>query len=397
MSDNKQKNVYLDHSSTTPLDKKVFEVMTPYLTDYFANPSAPYSLGKKQKQAVENSRHKIADVLSTTPDAIIFTSGGTESNNLALFGIARKYKDKGKHIISTTVEHPSIHNPLEQLEKEGFEITYLPVDKLGQINIDDLKKSLRDDTILVSVMYANNEIGTIYPIADIAEEISKWRKENGGQFPYFHTDACQAGNTLPLNVESLNIDLMTVNGGKIYGPKGAGILYKRENVEIDPQILGGGQEMGLRSGTENVANIVGMAEALEHAQKERGRNDKEIKSLRDYFWKNLKDKIKDIELNGYDLSDNRRLSNNLHIYFKGIEADSFILSLDNKGIMCTSGSACSSKSLKPSHVLMACGLSEEKAQSSIRFSLGKTNTRADIDYAIEIISETVGSMRKLNI
>lgn len=389
------KIIYLDHAATTPLDMDVFQKMTPYLTEYFANPSSPYSIAKNQRVAVEAARQQVATSLGTSPDTIIFTSGGTESDNLALFGVARQHKKQGGHIITTAIEHEAVIEPIKRLEDEGFSVTYLLVNRFGEVEPSDVRDALQPDTILVSVMYANNEIGTIEPIAGIGATITKWRADNKTVFPYFHTDACQAASTLSLLVDELGVDLMTLNGSKVYGPKGVGILYKREGIKIQPQILGGGQEKKQRSGTENVASIVGMAEALAVAQRNRHEHSEDVKKIRDYFWDLLQERLQGISLNGADTSSQTRLPNNLHVRFEGVESDSLIAYLDKFGIMCAAGSACSTESLEPSYVLMACGITTDEAQSSIRFTFGKENTKEEINYAVEKIAEAVTSMRKL--
>lgn len=406
----KKQLIYLDHAAATPLESGVFQAMKPFFTSQFANPSALYSLGVQAKKRIEESRKKVGEILFAQPDTIYFTSGGTEANNIAIFGVIEElritnYELREKiHIITTKIEHDSVLRPIQELEKEGVEVTYLDVDENGLISLEELKKALRKETVLVSIMYANNEIGTVQPIADIGREILKWRKNNTTSFPYFHTDACQAANYLDLSVEKLHVDLMTLNGSKIYGPKGVGALYKRRGVVLHAQVYGGRQEKGLRAGTENVPGIVGFATALELVQKKK--ENVRIEKLRNYFWESIEKKIPDVFLNG-PMQENKktkkpestqtmRLPSNLNVYFKDIEAEALILYLDSYGISCSSGSACSTESNEPSHVLKACGMSDERAFGSIRFSLGKDTTKKDIDYVMKYLPGVVEEIRKMS-
>ena len=389
--------VYLDHAATTYVDPEVKKMMDPYFTKNFANPSGLYAIGRQSNGAVNDARRKIAEILGTLQDTIIFTGGGSESDNLAIFGVARKHADKGKHIITTKIEHHAVLHSCHQLEKEGFEITYLSVDEFGKINVEDFKKALRKDTILVSIMYANNEIGTVQPIAEIGKEILKWRKTSNTVYPYFHSDACQASGALDLMVEKLHVDLLTINGSKIYGPKGVGVLYKRRGVNIQPLIFGGAQEMHLRAGTENVPGIVGMAKALDLAQKNKIKENARLIKLRNYFWQKLEAKIPRVKLNGSKLADETvRLPNNLNVTILDIEGEALLLYLDEYGIVCSTGSACTSESLDPSHVLIACGLPYEYAHGSLRFTLGKCNTRQDVDYVMKYLPAIVDRLRQFS-
>lgn len=399
----KKKFVYLDHAAATAMDADVLKAMKPYFFDCFANPSSLYSLGVTAKDAVEKSRALVAHILGAQPDTILFTSGGTESNNLAIVGSAMAHQKSGKHIITTRIEHDSVLRPMQNLEKQGFKVTYLDVGEQGRVSVDEVKKALRKDTILVSVMYANNEIGTVEPIAEIGREILKWRKKNKTNFPYLHSDAAQAPNYLDLQVEKLHVDLMTLNGSKIYGPKGVGMLYKRRGVSLWAQSSGGRQEFGLRAGTENVAGIVGFAKALETVTKTKERNNREIVKLRDYFLNKIQTQIPDFELNGPEIaasstrSDSMfRLPSNLNIYFKNVESEALVLYLDSYGISASSGSACSTDSNLPSHVLKAVGHSDERANSSIRFTLGKSTTKQDIDYVMKYLPKVIQELRKTN-
>ena len=394
----KKKIIYLDHAAATPMDPKVLVAMKPYFLDTFANPSSLYSVGVKAKNAVEDARKKIAEILFTQPDTIYFTSGGTESNNLAIIGSTWINEKNGKHIITTRIEHDSVLRPIQELEKNcGFKVTYLEVDENGLVSVDDFKKALRKDTILVSIMYANNEIGTIQPLADIGREILKWRKTNNTSYPYFHTDAAQAGNYLDLQVEKLHVDFMTLNGSKIYGPKGVGVLYKRRGVKMQPQSYGGRQERGARAGTENVPGVVGFTKALELVQKNKEKKNTEIAKLRNYFWMKMQKQIPDVYLNGPALEKNEeRLPSNLNVYFKNVEAEALVLYLDSYGISVSSGSACSTESNEPSHVLKALGFSDERANSSIRFSFGNSTTKQDIDTVMKYLPKIIQELRKVN-
>lgn len=395
------KEVYLDHAATTYVRDEVRDAMMPYFSEQFGNPSGLYALGRKSHDALFAARKTVADILGAQPGQIIFTSGGTESDNMAIFGIARKYALKDKetkgHIITTQVEHHAVLHPCEKLEKEGYEVTYLEPNEEGYISADQVKKALREDTILVSIMYANNEVGTVYPIADIGRELLKWRKKTGGKYPFFHTDACQAAGALELDVEKLHVDLMTINGSKMYGPKGVGILYKRKGVQIEPIIYGGGQEMKFRSGTENVPSIVGFATALKLAQDEKEQENARLMELREYFWQELQAKIPKVRLNGPDLGDAAiRLPNNLNISILDIEGEALLLYLDEYNIICSTGSACTSESLDPSHVLLSCGLPYEYAHGSLRFTLGKRNTKEDIDHVMTYLPPIVARLREIS-
>lgn len=407
-----KKLVYLDHAATTYMSEDVKAVMDPFFIDRFANPSGLYAIGRDVNGVLNDARRKIAEILHTLPDTIIFTGGGTESDNMAVFGVARKHADKGKHIITTQIEHHAVLYPCEFLEKEGFEVTYLKPDEYGYVSAKQVKDALREDTILVSVMYANNEIGTVEPIAEIGREILKWRKQHDTKYPYFHSDACQAAGVLELDVEKLHVDLMTINGSKMYGPKGIGFLYKRRNVFIQPLIFGGGQEMKMRSGTENVPAIVGLAKALGLAQADRDVENKRLIELRNYFWDRIQKEIPKVRINGPGLSDAThppapslvkrggdellRLPNNLNVSILDIEGEALLLYLDEYGIVCSTGSACTSESLDPSHVLLACGLPYEYAHGSLRFTLGKRTTKEDIDYVMTYLPAIVERLRQIS-
>lgn len=379
-----RKEIYLDHASTTYLDPRVTKAMLPYFEKDYGNPGSLHNLGLRAKSAVDNSKKKIAELLNCLPEEIIFTSGGTESINLAIKGIALA-KGKG-HIITSQIEHPVVLETCRYLEKEGFSVTYLGVDKFGMISLEELKKSIRPETILVSIMSANNEIGTVEPVS----EIGKICREGGISF---HTDACQAGGVLDLDVQKSNVDLITLNGSKIYGPKGVGILYRKKGIRLEPLIHGGGQEFGLRSGTENVPGIVGFAKALELAQAEKEKENKRLTALRDYFVREVIKRIPKTFLNGHPT---KRLPNNANISFLDIEGESILLYLNEAGIYVSTGSACSSHKLEISHVLDAIGLKHDAAHGSIRFTLGKKTTKQDLDYVLKVLPGIIGSLRKLS-
>lgn len=369
--------IYLDHAATTPLRPEVFSTMKPYLTKWYGNASAIYSQGVEAHKAIEKSRETIAELIHATDESIIFTSGGTESCNMAVLGIARAHQNNGKHIITTAIEHHAVLNACKQLEREGFEVTYLPVDQKGFVTVDQIKKALRSDTILLSIMYVNNEIGTIEPIVDIGKMLLRSRKERGSVYPYFHTDACQAAQYLELDVEKLHIDLMTLNSGKIYGPKGVGCLYLRRGVTFEPLMYGGSQENHLRPGTENVAGIVGFARAFELARKEAKKESLRQRKLCEYFFKLLTKSVLGVILNGPEISE-KRVPNNLNITLSGIEAETLLLYLDRYGIMASTGSACTTRSVDSSHVLRAIGRTDAEAKGSVRFTVGKDVSHVDV-------------------
>lgn len=391
----KIRSVYLDHAATTYTDEKVVKAMLPYFNKNFGNPSALYNLGREANGAINSARRTVAQIFHALPENIIFTGGGSEADNLAIYGIARTHKEKGKHIISLPIEHHAVLHPLEDLAKEGFEITYLKVDEEGKIKTEDVIKAIRPDTILISIMFANNEIGTIEPIAEIGRALLKYRKENNTIYPYFHTDACQAAGYIDLDVEKLHVDLMTVNGSKIYGPKGVGALYVRRGIRLKPLVTGGAQERGLRAGTENVPAIIGFARALELAQAEKEKEGKRVQDLAKYLWINLQKKIPKLKLNGPEIGE-QRLPNNLNVTFMDVEGEAMLLYLDEYGIMCSTGSACTSASLDPSHVLTAIGLPYEYAHGSLRFTFGHCNSKEDVDYLIKYLPEIIQQLREMS-
>ena len=391
-----KKYIYLDHAATTYTDKKVMQSMIPYLQKNYGNPSSLYDLGRMAKHNLDHARKRITELIHGLPENIIFTAGGTESDNLAIYGIAKAHAKTGKHIISIGIEHHAVLHPLEDLKKQGWDISYIKTDHNGLVNPQDVFKAIKKDTVLITIMYANNEIGTIEPIAEIGKLILKYRKENNTNYPYFHTDACQAAGYLNLDVEKLHVDLMTINGSKMYGPKGIGMLYVRRGVIIKPIILGGSQERKLRAGTENMPGIIGLATAFEMVQRERDKESKRVSQLRDYLWNKIQKQIPEVQLNGPQLDSNDRLPNNLNVTFLNIEGEALLLYLNEYSIMCSTGSACTSDSLEPSHVLTGIGLPYEYAHGSLRFTFGHCNTKKDIDYMMKYLPEIVKRLRELS-
>ena len=380
------KRVYMDYAATTPVDPRVVKAMLPYFTKKFGNTMSLHSFGQEAKEALEESRIKVAKLMKANPTEVIFISSATESNNTVLKGIAFANKHKGKHIIVSKIEHHCILDSAKWLEKQGFEVTYLKVDKYGLIDLNELENSIRKDTILVSIMHANNEIGTIEPI----KEIGKICRERG---VYFHTDAAQSFGKIPIDVKKMNIDLMTVSAHKMYGPKGVAGLYIREGVKIEPLLHGGGHEFGLRSSTVNVAGIVGFATACEIQRKEMKKEAERLTKLRDRLIKGVLNSIEDSHLNGHPT---KRLPNNTNFYFDFIEGESLVMLLDKYGIAASTGSACSSESLEPSHVLLAIGLKPWQAHGSLRLTLGKWSKREEIKYVLEVLPKVVEKLRKIS-
>lgn len=380
------KYIYMDNAATTPVKKEVLEEMMPYFTEKYGNPSSVYSLGNISKRAVESAREKVAKVLHADKREIFFTGGGSEADNWAIKGIAFGNKDKGNHIITTRIEHHGILHTCEYLQKNGFEVTYLDVDKYGLINLENLKNAITDKTILISIMFANNEIGTIQPIKEIGE-IAKENKI------YFHTDAVQAIGHIDINVKELNIDLLSLSAHKFYGPKGIGALYIRQGVKIDPLISGGGQERNRRAGTENVPGIVGMGKAIELAYENLDEHNDKLIRLRDSLIEKIQSNIPYVRLNGHPTY---RLPGNVNMCFQFIEGESLLLSLDMERIAGSSGSACTSGSLDPSHVLLAIGLPHEIAHGSLRLSLGDFNTEEELDYVVEKLIKIVDRLRRMS-
>lgn len=388
MQDNKR--VYVDNAATTPIDERVLGVILPHLINDYGNASSLHKEGRDARRFIDKSRAEIADLIESKKDEIIFTSGGTEADSLAILGIARASKSNGSHIVTSVIEHKAILDACKRLESEGFEITYVGVDSDGLVSVDDIESALREDTILVSIMAANNEIGSLQPIAKISKAI----KQSVAKNAVFHTDACQATNYLELNVDDLGIDAMTLSSSKIYGPKGVGCLYLRDGVKIQPIVFGGGQEKGIRSGTENIALIVGFAEAMKIVNEVRSIEKDRLKDLRNYLLSEIEQKIDGITVNGGMID---RLPNNLNISIKGVEGESLLLMLDQFGIAVSTGSACSSSDLNPSHVLLAINTPIELAHCSVRFSLGRFTNRDDIDYIVKSLVESVEKIRGLSV
>lgn len=380
------KRVYLDYAATTPTHPDAVVAMKPYFNKHFGNPSSIHSFGQEGKIAIEEARIKIADLIEAKSDEIVFTSGGTEADNFALEGIAFANEHKGNHLITSLIEHHAVLECCGFLERHGFKVTYLPVDKFGLINPDDLRKAITDKTILVSIMHANNEIGTIEPIS----EIGKIVKERG---IYFHTDAVQTFGHIPINVDQLNVDLLAISAHKAYGPKGVGALYIRKGTRIESFLHGGDQERKRRASTENVPGIVGFGKAVEIIEAEMEEEAKRVEALRNKLIDGVTAKIDGVVLNGHL---GKRLPNNANFGFDFIEGEALLISLDMKGIAVSTGSACSSASLTPSHVLSAIGLSPEKAHGSIRFSLGKWTTEKEIDYVLKVLPQIVSRLRSMS-
>jgi len=418
----KLRRVYLDTAATTLVDSRVLKAMAPYFSEKYGNPSSIHKEGVEARKALEISRKQIADLIGAHADEIVFTSGGTEGDNLAILGVARGLLSKNKikkpgHIITTAIEHQAVLESCKRLKEEGWDITYLPVSKEGIVDLVALKESLRPETVLVSIMYANNEIGTIEPLRDVAKILRQYRslmslraersnleiassesalplndiKIGGARLPYFHTDACQAPRFLSLAVEKLGIDLMTLNGGKMYGPKGIGCLYIKRNTFIEPIIYGGGQERGLRSGTENVALAVGLATALALAVEQRENEVARLEKIRDYFIKNLS-AIPGVEING---GFTNRLANNISASFPGVLGEWLVLSLDAKGVAFSTGSACSSNHKDDAHVIIALGHDRKYAESTVRFTLDRATSKKDIDYVIQVLKEILAKNKNI--
>lgn len=392
------KKIYLDHAATTYVDEKVLEAMLPYFAENFGNPNAIYASGLKARKAVETARATIAEILNCDYDEIIFTGSGTESDNLAIFGTTEALlkktgrKPEDLHLITSAIEHSAVLAPFKELEKKGHPVTYLKPKTNGVIDPEDLANAITDKTAFVSIMYANNEIGTIQPIAELAEKLAARIRTSKNNI-IFHTDACQAAGALSLDTQALDVDLLTLNGSKIYGPKGIGLLYKKSDTPLEPQILGGGQESGLRSGTENVPLIVGLAKALELAQNNRKKETQRLTLLRDKLINGILGTIPRTRLNG---DSALRLPNNANILILDIEGESLLLHLDKAGIEVSTGSACDSRTLEPSHVLTALGLPKDVVHGSIRFSLGKKTTEKDIDYVLKVLPPIVEKLRKIS-
>ncbi len=387
---NSYKQIYLDYAAATPVDSRVGKLVSMLSAEFFGNPSSAHSFGSDAEKVLEDARKKIAGLLAVKSEEIFFVSSGSESDNLAVLGVARANKKNGKHIITSNIEHLAVLNACKQLEREGFVVTYLPVDISGLVELSLVKKSLRKDTILVSVMQANNEIGTIQPIKEISALIKDWRQKNSSRFPYFHTDACQAAGFLSIQPNSLSVDLVSFNASKIYGPKGIGCLYKKSSVNLEPLVFGGSQERGLKAGTESVALAAGLALALEIAEKNKKNETKRLEELRDYFIESCLKNIADTKLNGHA---KKRLPNNINISFKDVDGEMLMLALDQKGIAVSTGSACTTSKTDVSHVIKAIG--GNKKWGNIRISLGRETTAEDLKTTFEILKKEVKRIRMI--
>lgn len=381
-----RKYIYMDNSATTPVKKEVLDEMLPYFTEKYGNPSSIYSLGSDSKVAVEKAREQVAKALGADKKEIFFTAGGSESDNWAIKGFALKNKNKGNHIITSNIEHHAVLHTCEYLEKNGFEVTYLNVDEFGMVNLEELKAAITDKTILISIMFANNEIGTIQPIKEIGE-IAKTRNI------FFHTDAVQAIGNIKIDVKEMNIDSLSLSAHKFYGPKGVGVLYVKQGIKMESLIAGGGQERSRRAGTENVPGIVGLGKAIELSYENLDVKNEKLIVLRERLIKKIEENIKFVRLNGHRTN---RLPGNVNFCFQYIEGESLLLSLDMEGIAGSSGSACTSGTLDPSHVLLAIGLPHEIAHGSLRLSLGNFNTEEEVDYVVEKLVEIVDRLRKMS-
>ena len=383
--------IYMDYAATTPVRPEVVETMLPFFSESFGNPSSIYEMAQQSRGAVDRSRRTIARALGCRTSEIVFTSGGTESDNAAVKGVATALRNIGNHVITSSIEHHAVLHACHQLEQFGFDVTYLPVDEFGLIDPEDVARAVTERTTLVSVMLANNEIGTIEPVSEIAAAVQREARRIGRKI-YVHTDAVQAMGAIDVNVRDLGVDLLSLSGHKLHGPKGVGALYIRRGTPFEPLIQGGGQEREKRSGTENVPAIVGLAEAVRLAELERSENSQRLTALRDRIISGIHERILDAKLNGHPL---RRLPNNVNVSFERVEGEPILLGLDFAGICASSGSACSSASLEPSHVLTAIGLPADLAQGSLRITIGRDTTDEDVDYMIETLTGLVGRLRAM--
>lgn len=380
------RRIYFDNAATTQVDPEVVKAIIPYMEDKYGNASSIHSFGREAYEGVEKARKQVAELINASTKEILFTSGGTESDNTAIKGVAYKQRAKGRHIITSSIEHPAVLETCQSLESQGFKITYLPVDKEGLVNMESLKNSITKETILITVMHANNEIGTIEPI----QEIGQIAHEHG---VVFHTDAVQTTGKIQIDLSKLDVDVLSISAHKFYGPKGVGALFKREGTNIEPIMNGGGHERGLRSGTENVPGIVGMGKAAELAKSRMTDDFGNLAGMRDRLIRRVLSEIEESYLNGHPT---KRLPNNAHFRFSGIEGESLLLSLDEKAVAASTGSACSSKKLMPSHVLMAIGLNEVQAHGSLRLTLGRKNTRDDVEYVCDSLVEVIKRLREIS-
>jgi len=381
------KRIYMDNTAGMPVDPRVIEAMLPYMNTFFGNPSSLHSFGQEPRKAMEEARAKVAELINAErKESIIFTSGATESNNLAVKGYANRNRTRGTHIITSSIEHMSVLNPVKYLSTHGFKATFLPVDQYGFVDLENLEKELTDETILVSIMYANGEIGTIQPIKEISLLVHRKKA-------VLHVDATAAAGQVPIDVQAEGIDMLTISSNDMYGPKGVGALYFKKGVVVEPLIHGGGQELGLRSGTENVPSIVGFGKAAELAKTEMQAESERLTRLRDKFIKGLVGAVPYSFLNGHPT---KRLPNNVAVRYSFIEGESMLLSLDMLGIAASSGSACTAKTLEPSHVLRAIGLKHEEAHGSLLFTLGKQNTEEEVDYVVGVMPDIVKRLRSMS-
>ena len=383
--------VYLDHAGTTAMDPRVLEAMLPYFTELYGNPSSMHTVGQEARYALDAARERVAGVLHCRAREVIFTGGGTEADNTAIHGVAVALAGTGNHIVTTAVEHHAVLHACQDLENNGFAVTYLPVDKQGMVHPEQVYNAVTDETILVTVMYANNEIGTINPIAGISSAVQR-RAEELERTIVVHTDAVQAAGFLDLNVRRLGVDMLSLSGHKFYGPKGTGVLYVRRGVPLLPLIHGGGQERDRRSGTENVPGVVGLAAALEVAEAQREQSSAHCAALRDRIIAHIGETIPRSHFNGHP---SERLPNNVNFSFEAVEGEAILLGLDAAGIAASSGSACSSGSLEPSHVLLALGQSADLARGSLRVTLGRENTEEDVEYFLQVLDGLIPQLRQL--
>ena len=390
MFKNKTKEVYLDYAANTPIDKKVVSYMMPFFDMSFGNPSSLHIRGRRSRKVIEDARESIAQIIGANSDEIIFTGSGTEANNLAIIGIAKAYKHKGNHIIISNIEHKSNLEAVHALEKEGFEVSVVPVKKNGIIDVEECLQLITNTTILISVMCVNNELGTIQPIQELTREVSKIKKK---YLPVLHVDACQAITMLPIDVGDVHVDLLTLNSSKVYGPNGVGLLYKRKGINIEPLIVGGGQENNLRAGTESVPLIAGFAKALQISEEMRDSEYKRLRAFQEYLREELKNRIPQVLFNG---DQELCVPSVVHITVPSIEGESMLMMLDNYGVCVSTGSACSATDLRPSYVLTAIGQAPELIHGSLRISMGRFTTKKEIDYFLEVFPKVVDTLTKLS-
>jgi cysteine desulfurase len=383
--------VYLDNSATTAMAPEVIDAMLPFFAEEMGNAQSVHSFGQRAKAAVEKARREVAALINAAPAEIVFVSGGTEADNLAVRGIAQAHRDHGRHIITTRIEHPAVLATCEALETEGSRVTYLPVSKAGIVSVDALRQAISDDTILISIMLANNETGTIQPVEEIAGVVGEAR-ERGLDHLHFHTDAVQAVAKVPVDVKQLGVDLLSLSGHKIHGPKGIGALYVRKGIRLGKLLYGGHHERDRRAGTENVPGIVGLGRAAELARTQLDERISRMRKLRDYLEQHVISRFPGVRVNG---DTERRVPNVSNVSFDGVDGESLLISLDLKGVAVSTGSACASGSLEPSHVLQALGLSRHEVRGSLRFSLGAYSTREEIDYAVSVLAETLTRLREM--